>query len=494
MSSHRVFSFLLLTLGPAALSHGEVLRLNLSSAIERALESNFAVRIERLEPRIAREGLRAAQGAFDPELRSTYRYEHQSSDFSEVDEETASLSIGLGSTLPWGTEWEVGLEANDRTTPFDLQTGSALDAVSSFAGITITQPLLRDAGRVGAYTEVRVAREAVRSSWESFRARVMDLVTDTVIAYHDLYFAGENLRIARENRDLALKLLEDNRKRVESGAMAPIDLIQAESEAALREDAVIRARLFLDQARNALKGLIWDDPRSVLAVELEIEPPAEPGWFDPDMARDLAIALRERPAYRASQAGLQIRRLEAGRLERDALPRLDLVGSVGRLGLDRSLEESLDRAVGDGETAYSIGAVISIPFPNRTRSALKAQAYLRRNQAELALGELEQTIRLELDDAATRLQTDWERIQAARTARNLAEQALRAEERKLQAGTSSTFVVLRLQGDLAGAEIREINALVDYTVSLSQYHRIRGRILDVFGIRLDRGESSHPPS
>ena len=164
------------------------------------------------------------------------------------------------------------------------------------------------------------------------------------------------------------------------------------------------------------------------------------------------------------------------------------------VGLDRSLEESLDRAVGDGETAYSIGAVISIPFPNRTRSALKAQAYLRRNQAELALGELEQTIRLELDDAATRLQTDWERIQAARTARNLAEQALRAEERKLQAGTSSTFVVLRLQGDLAGAEIREINALVDYTVSLSQYHRIRGRILDVFGIRLDRGESSHPPS
>jgi outer membrane protein TolC len=484
MSKNRLYPVLFLALGPVTLSIGEALRLDLPSAIERALERNFAVRIERIEARVALQELRAAEGAFDPELRSSYTYERQSSVFSTIDDEDASMHIGLGSTLPWGTEWEVGLEASDRTSPFDLQTGSALDSVTSFAGVTVTQPLLRNAGRVGSYTGVRVAREAVRSDWELFRSRVMDLVTDTVTAYHNLYFARENLRIARENRDLALKLLEDNRKRVETGAMAPLDLLQAESEAALREDNVIRARSFLDQARNVLKELVWDDPRSVLSVELEIEPPAEPGWFNPDPARDLAIALRERPELLASQAGLQIRRFEASRLERNALPRLDLVGSIGRLGVDRSLRDSLDRTLDDGENAYSIGAVFSLPFPNRTRSALRAQAYLRRNQAELGLQELELAIRLEIDDAATRLKADWSRIQAARTARELAGRSLAAEEKKLQAGTSSTFVVLRLQGDLAVAEIREINALTDYAISLSRYHRARGRILEEFDIRL----------
>ena len=74
--------------------------------------------------------------------------------------------------------------------------------------------------------------------------------------------------------------------------------------------------------------------------------------------------------------------------------------------------------------------------------------------------------------------------QARRKARELGKKALRAEEKKLQARTSSTFVVLRLQGDLAIAEIREINALTDYPVSLAQYHRVRGKILDVYNVLL----------
>lgn len=464
------------------------LHLDLEEAIARALEHNLSVRVQRFEPQIAREAVRQAEGAYDPVLNSEYLYER--SEFSGLsrDEESAFFRFGVGSTLPWGTRWEAVVEGSDRTTPLDLSVPGPDGSISSFAGLVVTQPLLRDFGPDGSYSRVRVARRTVDIAWEEFRARAMDVVTRTITAYQNLAFAQENLRIAEGTRDLARQLLRDNSKRVETGAMAPLDMVQAESEAALREVSVISARAFLQQARNALKALIWDDPETVLALHLEIRPPAEPRTFQTDPARDYRLALDFRPDYQALVAGHDIRQLELRELTRSALPQFDLVGSIGRQGTDRSLSRSFSSTLRDGDPAYSIGAVLSLPFPNRARSAEKVQAYLRRNQSELALQELEQTIRLELDDAATRLQADWDRIQAARTARGLALKSLQAEEKKLKAGTSSTFVVLRLQGDLANAEIREINALAEYAVSLARYHHSRGQILEVYQIHLRHHE------
>lgn len=475
---------LIACLAACAASGAQSVTLSVEEAIAQALERNFSIRIGRIEPEIAREAVRGAKGAFDPVITSEYNYERKEWSGESVDEESASFRFGVGSTLPWGTRWEAALETNDRTTPFDPITGSFGDNISSFAGIVVTQPVLRDFGLDGSYSEVRIARESSTAAWETFRARVMDIVTATVEAYQNVYFARENLRIAARNRDLALQLLEDNRKRVETGAMAPLDLVQAESEAALREVSVISARAFLRQARNALRSLIWDDGGSVLELELEIIPPENPDYFEPVLARDYGLALQSRPEYLAARAGLNIRQFELRQIRRNALPRLDIVGSAGRLGIDDNLSDSIDATLDDGDPAYSIGAVFSMPFPNRSLNSEKTRAYLRRNQAELTLQQLEQDIRLQLDDAATRLNADWERIQAARKARELAEKSLHAEEKKLQAGTSSTFVVLRLQGDLANAEIREINALADYLVSLAQYDRVRGRILNRFNIRL----------
>jgi outer membrane protein TolC len=481
-------SILLIALPAAFTSQAEPLRLSMEDAVAEALSRNFSIRVERFEPQIAREDIRLASGAFDPVLRSEYLYARDELSGFALDEESASFSFGLGSTLPWGTQWEAAVDANDRTTPFDFQTGGYSDTVSSFAGIVVTQPILRNFGLDGTYAGVRIARESAAASWEGFRAQVMDTVEQTIAAYQNLYFAQENLRIAERNRDLALQLLKDNRKRVETGAMAPLDIVQAESEAALRDVSVISARSFLRQAQNALKSLIWDDPATVLGLEIEISPPAEPAYFEPDLARDYQLALQYRPEYIATAAGLAIRRIEVGQFRRNALPQLDLVGSYGRRGVDRSLNDSIDETFNDGDSSYSIGAVFSFPFPNRSRSAEKVQAYLRRNQAEMGLQQLEQNIRLELDNAATQLTADWDRIKAARLARELAEKSLEAEEKKLQAGTSSTFVVLRLQGDLANAEIREINALTDYAISQAQYHRVRGRILDQHGIILSKND------
>ncbi len=466
----------------------ETLTLSMEEAVAAALDRNYSIQIERIAPQIADQEVRAMQGAFDPVLQSEYEYRNAELTGFTRNQESASGSVSIGSTLPVGTHVQATIQANDQTTPFDPFTGEFSESIStlvtSFAGIVVTQPILRGFGRDGTYAGVQIARESADAAWQLFRAEVMDTVQATVTAYETLYFTQENLRIAERNRDLALQLLKDNKKRVETGSMASLDIVQAESEAALREVSVISARASLQQARNALKALIWDNPESVLDLELNILPPEEPDFFEPVMTRDFQLALGNQPEYLAALSGLNIREIQLRNMRRNALPQLDLVGSAGRMGLESGLGDSLDEAFGDGNLSYSFGLVFSVPFSNRTRSSEKVQAYLRRNQAELGLKQLEQNIRLQLDNAATQLTADWERIQAARIARELSEKSLEAEEKKLQAGTSTTFVVLRLQGDLAIAEIREINALSDYMISLANYNRARGKILDSFNIQL----------
>ena len=490
MSRHKLLIMAVVIQTTTTVLHAETLTLSMESAIAAALDRNFAIRIERFEPEIAGESVREARGQYDPVFQSEYLYRQNELPRFSRDQESAAFEVGVSSKLPWGTQVGATIQSNDQTTPFDPVTNEFSESIStsvgSFAGITVTQPILRGFGRASNDAQVRIAMESSEAAWETFRAQVMDIVEATVSSYQNLYFAQQNLQIAERNRDLALQLLEDNQKRVETGAMAPLDIVQAESEAALREVSVISARAFLVQAMNGLKSLIWDDPDTILNLDVNILPPGEPENLAVNPSADFALAMEKLPEYLASQYGLNIRELQLKRLNRDALPQLDLVGSAGRSAIRDSLGTSLGDAFSEGESSVTVGAVFSMPFPNRTRSAQKTQAFLRRNQAEMEIRQLEQTIRLELDNAATQMLADWDRIQAARRARELAEKSLQAEEKKLQVGTSTTFVVLRLQGDLATAEIRETNALTDYRISLARYHRARGSILDLYNINLSR--------
>jgi len=475
------FLFLAAALG----AEERVLELSLEDAIAQALETNLTVRIERIEPSISRESLRFAKGAFDPALEAGYTYSNTERFGFSTEFETAEIRAGVSGQLPWGTRYFLGMDATDQTTPFDLTSGAAIDSVDTFAGLSITQPVLRNFGLKGSFSEVRVARLRVEQSEASFERTVMDIVAATVRAYMDYYFAQGNLEVAERNRDLASQLLEDNRKRVETGVMAPLDLVQAESEAALREVSVISAEALLRQSENRLKNLILDSAETFFRTRIRIEPPAEPTFEVPDLRADFKTALSRRPEVLIAEHELKSSELDLDRSRQNALPQLDLVASAGRQGRDDRLNSSWSALRDNGRDEYSIGAVFSLPFPNRSRSAEKATAFLNRNQARLAITQVQQQIQLEIDNTATQLEADWKRIQAARTARQLAEKSLEAEEKKLQAGTSSTFIVLRLQGDLAAAEIREINALTDYLVSLAEYERARGLILEKFGITLD---------
>lgn len=477
-------AFLAAQTPPTPATADTALDLTPERVIELVLQANYTIAVERVNNEVAASDLRQAQGSYDPVVYGSYYYTNSEvQSYGNAESLDASAEVGIQGQLPWGTTYQFGTSANDRTTPFastegTSQTIEAGDSITAFSGLSVTQPLLRGFGLADSYSVVRIAKKSRSISDETLRGTVIDTITGALQAYYTLAFAEQNLAIAQRNRANAANLLEENRKRIEIGSMAPLDIYQAESEVAFRDSQVLDAERFRHNAENRLKVLLSKNPQAVLDLTLSIAPlptPTAPEGIDP--RHDYGFALEHRPDYQQSALGLEISELELSRERRRALPQLDLTATYGRRYTGQTLDNSINRAFDDGSESYTIGAVFSYPLFNRSRDAVRTASYLRRNRSELLLRQLEQQIMLEVEIAAKDVETAWQQIGATRHARELAEQSLVAEEKKLQVGNSSTFFVLRLQGDLASAEIRENQAITDYLIARAEYDRVLGATL-----------------
>lgn len=480
----------------------EPLPLTLSEAIQRALASNFQIQIEQFSPQIARARQLRDSGKFDPTLQLSYTYDQQIQELrtltstldvptaepGEPDPELFATNSGnefdasVAGLLPWGMTYDFGASA---TSSGDSRRD--ITRYDSFLGINLAQPLLRNFGTNVNLASIRIARTNLAISQWQLRQRVIDVVTETILVYNELYFFLNNLEVELRSRELAAQLLEDNRKRAAIGVMAPLDIVQAQADLAAREERVLVADRSAKDTENLLKGLISDDVSEILARRLSITPPPTAMNFRPDLQRDFAAAFELRPDYREALLDLQRRNISLVFIRSQVLPRLDLVGSFGVNGIDTSLGSSIGRIPrsGDQNWAAAVGAVFSVPIPNRTARGEALVSELEIAQALVALQRLEQNVLIEADNAAGQIETTRKRIEASREARRFAELTLEAGQTRLASGTTTTFEVLQFQRDLAQARINEVRAMVDHNRAIAEYARRTGTTLLFNGISLD---------
>lgn len=485
-----------LMLGLAGVSAGGpgdgVVRLTLDDAVQRALQQNFSIRVEQVSPEIALARQRQASGRFDPVFEARYNRTEDSSrepvdPFSNIRPE-ASLAlvdrfdVGLRGDLPWGATYDFGFDTRNRRGTFNEFTPE----YSSFAGINFTQPLLRNFGTDVNLAQIRVARTNVAISEWQLRGRIMDVVTNTIFAYYDLHRAQQNLGVVRQSKELAQRLLDDNIRRAEIGVMSPLDITTARADVAAREETLLLAEREVRDRSNRLKQLITDELEAFLDLRIEIAAPPMAPPIAPNVREEIALAFENRPEYHEALLDLQRRRINFTVDRNAALPRLDLVASFGLNGVDRDFGSSLDQLTTGESTSWQTGVVFSMPVPNREARGRRDAAGLEIQRALLQVRELEQSIIVELDTAVGDLENDLKRIEAARFSRQLAEEALEAEEEKLRAGTSTTFVVLELQGNLAEAQAIEIGAIADYNKSVAELYRLTGQTMALNLVDLDR--------
>jgi len=299
------------------------------------------------------------------------------------------------------------------------------------------------------------------------------------LASYDLIFARESVKVQEKGLELAQRLLSDNRKRVEVGALAPLDEKQAESQVAARHADLLSAQRALGVAQNSLKRLITDAYSSI--YETMLEPTEAIVALPPEI--DLQESWRRGLAFRPDlqQVRLNIDQdlLDQRYYRNQRLPRFDLVGSYGHAASGPS--QTFGDAVSDfgsGEFPFwTVGAQFTMPLGNTIPRTRYNSATISLEQSRIILKRLEQDVLVQIDDAARLVRTDFERIDATRQARLYAEAALAAEEKKLENGKSTSFIVLQLQRDLTTARSDEIRALTDYNKALASHSQSEGTTL-----------------
>ena len=457
--------------------------LALEEAIRLALQHNLDVQIQQLVPDIARFNLSGAYAPYDPSFRASVLKSYRSSPggFDPVtglpnrpnDTDSERYNAGLSGELPTGLTYDLGGDMlrnyGNTIQGFQYQPGVAID---------LTQPLLKNFWIDSTRQQISVDKKTLKYSELGLRQKIMDVVTQVEAAYYDFIFAIENVRVQEKALELAERLLAENKRRVEVGTMAPLDENQAESQTAGSRADLLSARNDLNAQQNLLKKLITDDYK--VWHDVDIQPSekliAIPEKFN--LLESWQRGMTLRPDLLQSRVEVERRDIILKYDKNQLFPQLDLIGSYGRNGLERHFNDSLNDISNDSNPAYSYGVRFSIPLSNRgPRNAYKA-AKAQKEQALLQLKQLEETILVQIDDAVKRAQFSCQRVDATKQARLYAGAALEAEQKKLENGKSTSFIVLQLQKDLTSARAQEIRALADYNKALAQLAFDEGTVFE----------------
>jgi outer membrane protein len=331
-------------------------------------------------------------------------------------------------------------------------------------------------------------------SEEAVRATVVQTLANVRNAYWDLVFARNAVDVAQRALQLADKLVEDNRARVEVGTLAPLDIVQAEAEAANRRQALAVAEATLQTAELALKRYVvsgTEDPlwqQELRPIDL---PSLEPA--PTDIAGAVKNALSRRTDLVNARRNLDSSDISLKYFRNQSMPALDLITSYAAQGIGGT---QFERS-GSGVTSQIIGTVpggyadalrllAGRDYPNwnvqlnlsynigaSQADAQFARARLQKGQATTRLRALELQVATEVTNAALAVQSNLKRVEAAVAARELAEKRLEAEQSKFEVGMTTNFFVVQAQRDLRDAQNSELRALADYRKSLVIFERVQ---------------------
>jgi len=476
---------------------GDRVPITLEAAIRRALANNLTIQIARFGPPIARFAAVEAEAIFDPSwfLNSAVsRVKQQAGNFfagaNILVAKQWTFTTGLQSLLPTGATVQLSQDwtwqhSNDQFLSPNPQDVSGLV-------LSLTQPLLRNAGVEVTTSPIVLARLDEKISAADFKNTVMTTVLAVETTYWNLVVAQtqvqaltEALTAAQENQRIA-------RRRFEEGKDARVVVSLAESAVTSRQADLVTARLALAQTSDVLKRLMNDpelpltQPVVLEAGELPLTKPVPVGLAL--LQQSIVTAMVNRPEMQEAQARLD----QAGVRERVArngmLPQLDLVASYGLSGLGKDLDRSLDQEFTAQFYDWSVGLNFSLPLGNRARTAAHQRSQLVEDQTLRQREDVRQQIVLDVSAAVRNLAAAAEAIQARRAAREAAEQTVHDEQAFVGAGAALLKDLLDAQRDLASAKVAEMQAMSDYMAGLAALEKAKGTLLEYNNI-LILGES-----
>jgi len=545
------------------------LMLSLDDAISLALENNLNISVQRYTPWIAETQLLLAKAggvpqtgstqqvvlgsgpavSFDPVVTAQFGWTHAnfpvnnpytsgtgSTSILGLTDNTTTFEFGYSQGFHSGTNLSVTMSIPRTST--DSPSVFFNPALNPVLTATLSQPLLNGFGLLPNTRYIIEAKNSVKVASSVFAQQVISTVTQTSNDYWELVYDRSNVKVQEAAVAVSQKLYEDNKKQLEIGTMAPLDVLTAESQLATDQQNLIVAQTTKLQQETVLLN---DIAKSLLAKDvagIEIVPTTPITTPDNVENVSLADAVQEawskRPELYQADLNLKNADIEVRATKNGLLPSLNAYVQYQAQGLNgnavnidqtgtafapdlnspiydangapvliggvpvyagvptayNTTETITKGGIGGALTSlfennfptYSVGLNLTLPIRNRSAQANSARAQLDERQMEVQKRQTENTIVIGVRNALIALQQDRAQVTAAEKARLLAQQTLDAEQKKYQLGSSTSYNVVLRSRDLTSAQGTALRAQANLQEALVNFNQAMGRTLEVNNI------------
>ena len=491
--------------------------LSLNEAITLALENNKDIEVTRKNVKIAEFDLTAARGVYQPRFTGQTFYERSTvpnvSIFSSNQTTTQGSLVGNMGVTGYVPRFGTVFRGEYNSTQLTTNNPISILSPQKNANLTfsLTQPLFRGRGFDQNRRVIEIAKRNLSLTDVQFRQRSIEIIASVQRAYWDLTYALRNLQVQRDGVRDAKEQMAHNRRLVDEGQLAPIDIVAAETQVANFEQAVYDALNIVTQAENNLKNLIA--PSRTAPIWAESVTPIDSVDLDAPrttLNEALTAALENRPELEINQAQKDINAIDQ-RLYRDLKkPQVDLVASYSTAGIGGSQNPSfnpnfptacstdpnspacqqqqanLAALTGSPYSgifqnkypAFRVGLQFNLPLlGDKTAGAQLGRALVEGERLDVQREALEQTIQVDVRNALQTLRTAEARLRAAAIARENSVKQYESEQRKLDNGQSDIYRVLERQTALTSARSAELRAQTELNKAISDLERATGNSL-----------------
>jgi HAE1 family hydrophobic/amphiphilic exporter-1 len=478
---------------------GPTLRLTVDDAVRMAMDENVDLRADRIDPQISDTRVAAAAGAFRPTVNSSVNSNNQlqpPSSFlipSATRTDVVTTNAGLAQRLPWfGTTYSVSWSTTHTDSNSFLNSFNPL--LQSGLGVNVSQPLLRDLRIDTARQQLITSRINRDIAGTRLQESVVHTTAAVKAAYWNLVSARATVEARQSALDLAQELVRVNKAKVDVGTAPPLDLVSAQAEVASDQEQLIIAETAVKQAEDRLRMLIMDPTKRetwTTTIETTDTPPVATPTLDVDAA--VTRALAERADLQRSRKDIETAQTSEKYLGNQQLPDVRLNASYQASGLGGTqvlrtggfpgtivgpgavtdFGNVISQLFGRDYPTWSVGVSVSYPLGQSAEEANYARARLERTQADEKFKGAESRAIQQIRNAAYQVEMNGKRIETTRAARELADQRLDAERKRLDVGMSTSFLVIQAQRDLAQAKTNELGAILAYDLSLVDFEALQ---------------------
>jgi HAE1 family hydrophobic/amphiphilic exporter-1 len=512
--------------------------LGLRDALSLALANNKDIEVARENVRIAEFDLLGAHGAYDPRFNLTSFYERIENPISSflsggqngstIQSDYAGTMRLEGQTPVLGGSYRLDFSSSRFTTNNEFVALNPQYPTS--LSFTYTQPLWRGLKIDATRRQIEIARKNLSLTDAQFRQRAIDTITNVQRAYWDLVFALRSLQVQRDAVTVAQTQLTHNKRLVQEGQLAPIDIVAAEAQISTYEQGVFSALEDVSRAENNLKNLIAENQSSPIWSESIV--PSDPVDLQAptvSLPDALQTAMQNRPELQQSNVVKEINEIDQRFYKNQTKPAVDLVGTYGINGLAGAVStngvnpftasslqvrqrvdelstlagldplpvvppqtfspdllggygQSLQNLLANRYGNFRVGVQVSLPFRNRTAEAQLGRSLVEGERIATQREHLDQSFQVDVRNALQSMRSAEARLRAAVATREANEQQFASEQRKLDAGQSTTFLVLERQTALTTARGLELKAQTDLNKAIADLQRATGNALSVNSI------------